>query len=168
MSEASQRWNRTNKERCAAAQRRWYARNPERGKAASKRWAQANPDKIAAQHRRTLERNRAAHNKRSAEWRRRNPEKAAEVARKWRESNRSKLTAKTVRRNMQKMRAMPAWLSDRERRHIDLIYRVAGDFGLHVDHVIPLQGATVCGLHVPWNLRVLAPHLNIRKANKHV
>lgn len=70
--------------------------------------------------------------------------------------------------------ATPKWLSPEQRMEIRLKYRLAIELsratGVRhaVDHEVPLIGEAVCGLHVPWNLRVITQEENLKKSNKHV
>jgi hypothetical protein len=68
--------------------------------------------------------------------------------------------------------ATPKWLSPEQRMEIRLKYRLAIELsratGIRhaVDHEVPIQGEEVCGLHVPWNLRVITQEQNLEKSNK--
>jgi len=75
-------------------------------------------------------------------------------------------------RKRQVRHQMPKWLTFEQRREIELIYEHArecealtGDQYV-VDHIVPLRGKNVCGLHVPWNLQVLPSDINDSKGNK--
>ena len=68
--------------------------------------------------------------------------------------------------------ATPKWLTAEQRMEIRLKYRLAIELsratGIRhaVDHIVPLQGEEVCGLHVPWNLQVIPQEENLKKYNK--
>ena len=68
--------------------------------------------------------------------------------------------------------ATPKWLTDTHKMEIRLKYRLAIELSratgerYAVDHIIPLHGENVCGLHVPWNLQVLTQKDNLAKYNK--
>ena len=57
-------------------------------------------------------------------------------------------------------------LTEIDKNDIKLIYRMASMRGMTVDHIIPLQGKDICGLHVPWNLRIISKLDNSKKGAK--
>lgn len=77
--------------------------------------------------------------------------------------------AQQRKRNLRIRHATPDWLTDEHRAQIEYTYWHARDASMvtgepyHVDHILPLRGKTVCGLHVPWNLRVVPAEVNLRK-----
>lgn len=78
--------------------------------------------------------------------------------------------ASEAKRRAAKRNALPAWA---DRDAIRSIYEEAKakikatGQSWHVDHIIPLSGKFVCGLHVPANLRIIPGADNLRKSNKY-
>jgi hypothetical protein len=74
-----------------------------------------------------------------------------------------------VRYARRKKRGCPPWANS---AHIEALYAIAADLSCRtgvpheVDHVYPLIHPTSCGLHVPWNLRVVPAALNQAKGNR--
>ena len=68
--------------------------------------------------------------------------------------------------------ATPKWLTAEQKLEIRLKYRLAIELSRRlgvphaVDHIVPLQGEEVCGLHVPWNMEVITQEQNLKKSNK--
>lgn len=72
-----------------------------------------------------------------------------------------------VRRRTGKIKQAERLLSVSERAEVQAMYDFCRIFpGFEVDHITPLNGKTVSGLHVPWNLQVLLVSENRRKHNK--
>jgi len=101
---------------------------------------------------------------RMGEWRSKNRDRVRERDRAYYRANREKCIQYVVDRNASFR--TPPWA---EKQEIARVYRVARRLsevtGIrhHVDHVVPLRGRNVCGLHVQSNLRVIAAEDNWRK-----
>ena len=132
----------------------------------------------------------AAYNKRDVvrdakhEWYQTNKEKVilaantrpADVKREyrntWKANNKTQIRADTKARRRKHRQATPLWLTRKQKSEIRQIYQIAitmtqttGEQYV-VDHIIPLRSDYVCGLHVPWNLRVITQEENLKKSNK--
>ena len=94
-----------------------------------------------------------------------------EYRRTWKKNNPDTHQAYTNYRRRRLRDAMPKCLSIEHRREIVEFYRMVRAMtkitGIKytVDHHVPLQGKNFCGLHVPWNLKVLSHEANAAKGN---
>lgn len=99
--------------------------------------------------------------------------KIREIASTWQKNNKGKVNANTALRHAAKMKRTPSWLSKEDKLTIKCFYQLAAmynresDQKWHVDHIVPMQGETVSGLHVPWNLRVIPAVENMKKNNRY-
>lgn len=120
---------------------KWHVDNPHKSNTGKKQWAANNPDKVAAKSKR------------------------------WRNKNPDKVLANAVKNTLKRHKRVPSWLNTEDRKAIQKTYALAKEltkaygFPWEVDHVIPLRGETVSGLHVPLNLQVLPKEDNRRKRN---
>jgi len=110
------------------------------------------------------------------EWRLNNPNHAgAKAAKKaYKKNNPGKVMADGAKRRAAQLRRTPNWLNDDDYWMIEQAYELSAlrtkmfGFAWHVDHVLPLQGKYVSGLHVPTNLQVIPAMENLRKAHKYL
>jgi carboxypeptidase C (cathepsin A) len=140
--EKNAEWRRANRAVCAEYTRKHRNRNPES----------------------TRESTRIL----TAAWRARNPERASELAKEYRQRHPEKMSALWRRRQKYVKQATPSWANQffiAEAYHIAKVReRMLGGIW-HVDHIIPLRGKNVCGLHVENNLQVIRDKVNLRKGN---
>jgi len=105
-------------------------------------------------------------------WRNKNPDRTRQTYSNWRDANRGRANENWMRRAARKKDRTPAWLTEEHVSQMKELYWLAADLravtgeDYHVDHIIPLQGKKVSGLHVPWNLQVLPADINRSKSNK--
>lgn len=113
---------------------------------------------------------------RQVEWRLNNPDHAgAKAAKKTYKINHpGKILADGAKRRAAQLKRTPQWLTADDAWMIEQAYELSAlrtklfGFSWHVDHVLPLQGKYVSGLHVPTNLQVIPASENLRKAHKYL
>ena len=100
------------------------------------------------------------------------PEERRRNRSEYKDRNVDIVRADTSVRKRRHREATPTWLTKDERLKMRELYlqarkltSITGERYV-VDHIIPLRGEEVCGLHVPWNLKVITQEENLRKSNK--
>jgi hypothetical protein len=131
------------------------------------------PEKRKEARRRWEERNKASRKAASDKWREANREYirkfGREYNRTYRKQNRAGLNAYNASRRAMARQATPGWADKAAIREIyEEAVRLTAMTGVrfHVDHIVPLKGKNVCGLHTQDNLRVVPHYENESKGNR--
>jgi len=156
-AEAKRKQKRDSARRCRAA-------NPDRARAQGRKDAanfkMRHPERVKAIAKKVREKAKRDH-----------PEQVRETNRvrqaKWQKTVKGKAykCAQQQKRKAAKLQRTLPWLTRRQLKQIEAWYLTC-PIGWHVDHIVPLQGENVCGLHVPWNLQHLPSTDNMSKGNK--
>lgn len=135
--------------------KKWCAENRDKRRVASKKCRVKYPERVKARMR---------------DWYERNKETQAAKKVAWRAANKALIYALNAARRGREIQATPPW-ADQYKDDFTFIYaerdRISLATGVkhHVDHIYPLRGKDSCGLHVPWNLRIIPAVENLRKRN---
>ncbi len=185
--EAQKRYREKNKSILNAKSLQWQKENKDKAKKAHERYVEKNKDLLLKKWKEDWQKKKANltekqkqdAQKRRQKWKSENPEKAKECARNWARKNPDKKSitspekrnAITAKRRSVKLKAIPIWFDDlddltiKEAHSLAKLREKITGIKWHVDHIIPLQGKKVCGLHCWNNVQVIPAKTNLSKSN---
>jgi hypothetical protein len=161
-----------NKDKLFEYQRTYRDQNKDKVLEYERNYREINKDRISERSKKYYEENKEAIALRAKNYYKANPDKVSARYKKHYVDNKLAYAVKCNKRRAMKKNAVPAWLTEEDHQEIKDFYEIAKMFKIytgqtyHVDHIVPLQGKTVCGLHVPWNLQVISATENLSKSNK--
>lgn len=167
--------NHCGKSNCPAAKKVWghvhYVKNSEVYRQRATEWQKNNPDSYERRKESYFSREevKAASRARTRKWATANPERKREMDLEFKAKNPAKVTSYKARYRAARRQATPPWLTDTQIAQIEAVYeearRLSQETGVphEVDHIVPLAGKVVSGLHVPWNLRAIPKVTNNRR-----
>lgn len=148
-----------------------YVNNSEKYKDRSKKWIEDNTEayqnRLSEYFSNPEVKERARF--RMREWSAANPERKRQQDRDFNEKNRALVTSYKGKYRAARKMATPPWLTPEHINEIRQVYKEARRLSLEtgipheVDHIVPLAGGIVSGLHVPWNLRAIPKIENNRR-----
>jgi len=180
------RWSRENKDKkCAqsarymsnpehremanARSKEWYRDNREHKLAVAREWERNNRDRISERRSIRYRKDIKESRRKNAERRLNNVEEYRRKEREYSKRNKDMVASKQAKRRAMKLQRSAKWGN---KFLIDLQYKMARKMTdlmgepYHVDHIIPLKGVLVSGLHVHNNLQVIRADENLQKSNR--
>ncbi len=134
-------------------------------------WQKNNPDRVKQNQDRWQEKNPGLSAKRVGQWYQENKERAIVANKMYKARNKDLMQFLSSKYRALRLLRVPKWLDDADYRMIRHAYKFAAEktretgVEWEVDHILPLQGKYVSGLHTWQNLRVIPAVDNNRKNN---
>lgn len=150
--ERAKAWYEANKEKA----KKYMEKNKEKRKEQLKAWKAANPERVKEQKTKSQKNNMDSHLIR---------------VKRYQKTEKGKIKSSAIRdayRSHIKERTLKKYMFDK----VIEMYRACKSIQIvsgtkhHLDHICPIKGNGVSGLHVFWNLRIVSAYDNQRKTNK--
>jgi len=143
----------------------WREKNRDKTRAAQQRYYEKNKELCHTRVRESQSKNREYYNQKSIEWQNENKERHLQNRRNSYARNSAK-EIERVRRRQKKIRHGEMFMNQAEQAEVQGMYDFCRIFKkFEVDHIIPLNGKNVSGLHILGNLQVLPISINRSKGN---
>ena len=157
-----------NREALNAGRLAWSKKNPEKERAIQAKSKAKNKAKRLDYNKKYYQENKQERLSYGKDYYNKNKDSCLKIRAKWKRDNPDRRAAHKAGRRAAQIQRTPSWANDqliaayyKEAKRLEELTGIQ----FHVDHIIPLQGELVSGLHVETNLQLLPAHENLGKSN---